>query len=162
MSQEDVEIVQRLQAPYGGTDLVPRIRELVERFGSNPELEALVALWSEDPGWRYMHPEIDWDPGPGLLGRARGLAELSRWWAEWVEAWESYVFRVSELRDLGEWVLAVIDVQARGRGGIPVEMRVFELYRVRDGKVAVFRAYLSEHAALQAAGLSEQDAHADS
>jgi ketosteroid isomerase-like protein len=34
-------------------------------------------------------------------------------------------------------------------------MRVFELYRVRDGKVAVFRAYLSEHAALEAAGLSE-------
>jgi ketosteroid isomerase-like protein len=72
------------------------------------------------------------------------------------------VFRVSEYRDLGEWVLTVIDVRARGRGGIPVEMRVFELYRVRDGKVAVFRAYLSEHAALEAAGRSEQDAHADS
>jgi ketosteroid isomerase-like protein len=161
MSQENVEIVRRLQARYDGTDLVPRIRELVERLGPNPEPEALVAWWSEDPGWRYMHPEIDWDPGPGLLGRARGITELSQWWAAWVEAWESYVFRVSEYRDLGEWVLTVIDVRARGRGDIPVEMRVFELYRVRDGKVAMFRSYLSEHAALEAAGPSEQDPHAD-
>jgi hypothetical protein len=33
-------------------------------------------------------------------------------------------------------VLAPVDVTAQGRGGIPVELRVFEMYRCRDGKIA--------------------------
>jgi ketosteroid isomerase-like protein len=84
------------------------------------------------------------------------------WWAEWAGVWESYVYRNSAYRDLGDWVLTPTDVRARGRGGIPVEMRVLQLWQVRDGKVAALRVFLSEREALEALGLSEQDAHADS
>ena len=68
---------------------------------------------------------------PGLAGIARGPTELARWWADWVQAWESYVSRQSEDRDLGEWVLVPAEVQARRRDGIAVEMRTFQLYKVR-------------------------------
>jgi ketosteroid isomerase-like protein len=61
------------------------------------------------------------------------------------------VFRVVEYRDLGGWVVVPTDVWARGRDGIPVEMRVFQIFRVREGKVAVMRAFLSEEEALAAA-----------
>jgi ketosteroid isomerase-like protein len=84
------------------------------------------------------------------------------WWADWAETWDSYVYRISEYRDLGDWVLTLTDVRARGRGGIPVEMRTFELWQPRDGKIARYRAFLTEQEALEAVGLSEQDAHADS
>ena len=45
--------------------------------------------------------------------------------------------------------------KARGRDGIVVEMRTFQLYRVREGKLAVYRVYLSEQEALKAVGLAE-------
>jgi hypothetical protein len=60
-----------------------------------------------------------------------------------------------EYRDLGDWVLAPTEIRARGAGGIPVEMRVFQLFGVRDGKVSALRAFLSEREALEAAGLSQ-------
>jgi ketosteroid isomerase-like protein len=61
-----------------------------------------------------------------------------------------------EYRDLGEWVLAPVDVSAQGRGGIPVEVRVFEMYRVRDGKIAAYRSFLSEQDALEAVNVMKK------
>jgi ketosteroid isomerase-like protein len=60
-----------------------------------------------------------------------------------------------EYRDLGEFVLAQAAVEARGPGDVPVEMTVFQLWSVRDGKVAACRVFTSESEALEAAGLSE-------
>jgi hypothetical protein len=72
-------------------------------------------------------PWIEWDvASTGPVGAtASGPVQVARWWADWIETWESYVYRMVEYRDLGEWILAPTDVRARGRGGIPVEMRVF-------------------------------------
>jgi ketosteroid isomerase-like protein len=81
--------------------------------------------------------------------------EVGRLWAQWVAAWESYVFRHTEYLDLGEWVPAPVDVRAQGRDGIEVEQRVFEIYKVRDGKIAVYRSFFSEHEAVEAAALRE-------
>ena len=61
--------------------------------------------------------------------------------------------RLGEYRDFGEWVFAPVDVTARGRGGIAVEARVFEMYRLRDGKIGAYRSFLSEQEALEAVGL---------
>jgi hypothetical protein len=52
-------------------------------------------------------------------------------------------------------VLTSVDVRATGRVGIPVEMRTFEIRKVRDGKIAVCRIFGTERRALEAAGLSE-------
>jgi hypothetical protein len=157
MSQENVEVVRRLNTPHEGEDVIPLIRESLERFGPYPQPDTVLAEWAKDPGWQHMHPEIEWDvSATGVFGTvAHGPRELALWWADWAEAWDSYVYRISEYRDLGDWVLTLTDVRARGRGGIPVEMRTFELYQARDAKVARYRAFLSEQEALEAAGLSE-------
>jgi ketosteroid isomerase-like protein len=157
MSQESVEVVRRARAPADGKDLVAQFRETVQRLGPDPQREAVLALSAEDPFLRHVHPDIEWDTSAtGSIGTvARGLEEVVHWWQGWVQAWESYVFRsTGEYRDLGEWVLAPVDVTAQGRGGIPVEVRVFELYRVRDGKIAAYRSFLSEQQPLAACGLS--------
>ena len=85
----------------------------------------------------------------------RGAKEVGAFWTEWLEAWESYVFRPTVYRDLGDWVLVETEARAQGRGGIPVAMRVFELYQVRDGKIVVYRSFFSEQEAFKAAGLEE-------
>jgi hypothetical protein len=61
MSQESVEIVRRLNTPHEGEDVIPAIRESVERFGPDPQPDAVLAEWREDPGWQHMHPDIEWD-----------------------------------------------------------------------------------------------------
>ena len=157
MSWENVELVRAHLEPYDGEDIIPTIRTYVERLGPAPEPEAVLALWAEDPGWRHVHPECEWEVAGGgpLDTKVAGPTGVARWWAEWTEVWESYVYRVVEYRDLGEWVLALVDVRARGRGGIPVETRTFEIRGFREGQVAVCRVFSSEPDALKAAGLLE-------
>jgi ketosteroid isomerase-like protein len=156
MSQADVEVMRRFTGPYEGEDALPAIRESLERFGPDPQPEVVLARWAEDPGWQHVHPEIEWDTSAtGAFGSvARGPTEVARWWREWTETWETYVYRTVSFRDLGEWVLSPANVQARSRDGISVEMMVFQVWQVRDGKVALMRGFLSENDALEAVGLS--------
>jgi LmbE family N-acetylglucosaminyl deacetylase len=155
MSQEDVQVVQRFLSPYEGEDLVAPMQEFVERFGPDFPPDAVLAFWAEDPSWQHAHPDIEWDSRAAGLLLARGPRELSLWVVEWLEAWDRYVNRVVEYRDLGDWVLVLMDIRARGRQGIAVETLNFSLYQVRDGKVAVYRTFRSEREALEAARVRE-------
>ena len=66
---------------------------------------------------------------------------------------ESYVYEMREYRDLGDWVLTVNDLRLRGREGLPLEARAAQLWKVRDGRIAIVRVFLSEAQALKAASL---------
>ena len=127
---------------------------VVGRVALRPQLrdECPARLLGRPPRLQ-ISADIEWDARALSGAMARGPRELALMWADWVEAWESYVYRVIEYRDLGDWVLLVGDVRARGRQGIAVEMRTFEVYRVREGKLARLRVFPSEGAALKAVGL---------
>jgi hypothetical protein len=156
MSRENVEVVRCFVAPHDGQDVLPRIRESLERFGPDPKADVVLATWAEDPGWQYAHADLTWDTTAMGLGSAvcgpRGVA-LS--WADWVERWDRYVYRMREYSDLGAWLLTSADVQATARDGLPVEMPSFQLWQIKDGKVIVKRAFLSEADALKAVERSE-------
>jgi hypothetical protein len=156
MSQENVELVGRFHALRSGENLVPLIGEIVEQLGPDPQPDAILAFWAQDPSWRHVHPDIEWHASAAGEGRvARGAIEVAGWWREGIEVWESYVFRPLEYRDLGDWVLAAVEAQARGREGIELELRVFELYQVRGGKIVAHVSSFSEREALEAVGLGE-------
>jgi hypothetical protein len=116
-------------------------------------LERLVQTWAaEDPMMRHVHLEIVWDTGASaVVAPARGLVALAAWYRDWMGLWESYVFRVIEYRELGRWCSCPPMCWPEGRDGIAVEMRVFQIFRVRQGKIAVMRAFLSEGEAIEAA-----------
>jgi hypothetical protein len=118
MSQESIELVRRHLEPYDGEDIVPVLSEAVDRLGPAPEPEAVLTLWAQDPSFRHLHPEAVWEIAVGgpLDVKATGPTEITRWWAEWLEVWESYVYRAVEYRDSGEWVLSPVDARATGRG----------------------------------------------
>jgi hypothetical protein len=152
MSAEDVAVVRAVNEPYDGRDLAAALHDRLAKVDIEDReavLESMRAFFAEEGTWAHLQEDLVWDGG--LAGSVRGLDEFALFWPEWAGLWESYTARMVEYRDLGSWVLVPAAVEARGRGGIAVEMRVFQLFQVRDGKVAVMRAFASGEAALAAA-----------
>jgi limonene-1,2-epoxide hydrolase len=150
---EAVEVVRRFNDPHEGEDVMPAIRDLLQRLGPDPAPDQVLAAWAQDPSWRHAHPEIEWDTsGIGGLGAApKGPSAISDWWAEWTEAWKTYTYKTVLYRDLGEWVLTESDVEATGPADVDVKMRVFQIWKVQDDKVITVRVFLDEAEAVAAA-----------
>jgi ketosteroid isomerase-like protein len=75
-----------------------------------------------------------------------------------VELW----VEVKELIDAGEYVVTSVRVHGRGRtSGAPFEEHEAHVLKLRDGKILELRVYRDQREALEAVGLSEQDAHAE-
>ena len=96
-------------------------------------------------------------------GVYRGADAARNWWREWYAAWDTLRFEY-ELVDAGDRVVVLLDLRLRGRStGIefpPAKARGSITFR--DGLVVHMKLYMSQAEALEAVGLSEQDAHADS
>ena len=151
---ENVEVVRLATEPHNGEDMVPVIRDGLGGIVDWSDTDAVVAAMAQDPTFRPMDPDVEWDASAlGVFGVGHGLYGLALFWREWVELWESYVYEMREYRDPGDWVLTINDAKARGRGGIPVETPVFQLWEVRDGKIVTVRLFGSEAEALKAVGL---------
>jgi ketosteroid isomerase-like protein len=107
--------------------------------------EALQGL-EEDFEWVVPdHPEGAVRHGPD------GAIEFFR---EWAEPWED--LNVDwEFEQAGpDAALAIIDMRGRGRGsGVPTEMRLFQLWTARDGRVVRMEMFPDLDEARRAAGL---------
>ena len=110
-----------------------------------PELEAVFDRL--DP-----HAEWDWLFGRGILHGHEQIRQAIADWIETVDGWRIGIEEVIDGSD--DRVLAVLDVQARGRGsGAPADQRVFTVVTVRDGKVTRVHDHTERATALEAAGL---------
>jgi ketosteroid isomerase-like protein len=136
MSQENVETVQRAVAAWNADDLDACLAEL------DPDVE-----------W---HPSIE----PGLEGKAttyRGHDGARKAWREYHgEVWERLTSRPQEIRDLGESVLLLgqMDLIAR-KTGLEFSQELGELFEFRGGKIVRVRDFLTHAEALEAAGLQQ-------
>ena len=149
MSQENVDILRAgLESFLAGTSESAR----EDMLGGQAE------------GW---DPEIELDaseaPVLDIAGVYRGRDAVQRFWREWLAAWETFRFDY-ELVDAGDRVVMLFDMQMRGRSThieIPFG-NVAWVYTYRDGRVIHQKLYMSHSEALEAVGLSGQEAHADS
>ena len=85
----------------------------------------------------------------------RGRDELRRWAETNLEHAGEWKWQLLEVlhEDSGQLV-ARCNVSVRGVGsGVPVEMVIFHVAELRDGKLAVIRGFSSEGAAREAAGI---------
>jgi ketosteroid isomerase-like protein len=137
MSQENVEVVRRAAAAFNAGDR-----------------DRLLALFD---------PEIEYR-SPMEQRTYRGIEGMLRYRSDVDAVLED--FRTEEDRFLdvgGNRVLHLYRVLGRGAGsGVPVSRHNAILWQVRNGKLLRGQAYLEQREALEAVGLSEQDAHADS
>ncbi len=133
MSQENVEIVRRLNEAFNRGDLIA-VLELLD-----PDFE----WWdrADDPG-ATVHRGHD--------GFSKFIADLD---ADVVEL----QVEIKEFVDVrGDYVVADVRVHGRGRAsGAPFEEHEVHVLRLRDGKATEVREYRSRDEALEAVGLSE-------
>jgi ketosteroid isomerase-like protein len=93
------------------------------------------------------------------VGREGFMKFLRGWDAEFGE----WSLQVEEIIDAGDdRVVVLLHQFGQGRtSGVPVEARFGTVYRLDGGQVIERRDYPDPTKAIEAAGLSEQDAHAD-
>ena len=125
-------------------------------------------------GWEplfgtFWGPEIVWDMSPADiagLGTYQGYDEVRSFFEDWFstfpfDEWEQ---DVEDVIDCGDQVVVALTRQ-RGRGSasrVSVELEYAQVVTLREGKIVRVVVYTDRERALEAVGLSEQDAHADS
>jgi ketosteroid isomerase-like protein len=139
MSQENVELVQRFTEAFNDGDV-----------------EAVLA---------EAHPEIEFIPlRAPIQGAYRGHSGLREYFADTAETFDVLYVAIDEVPTRGDRIAVNIGtLRIRGKGsGVEVTVPTAAVFTVQDGKVARVEDFGDRTAALAAAGLSEQDAHADS
>src|SRR4051794_18535715 len=127
MSQENVDTVRRMYAAYARGDFE-------------------AGLSCLDPNIEFSQPEDE--PGGGTYHGHAGVIEA---FVKWTGAWEDYRVEVEELTDHGEGVLARTRHLGRGKdSGVEVDMRIFQLWTLRNGKVVRATMYYEEAEAREA------------
>jgi uncharacterized protein len=105
-------------------------------------------------------PDIEWYPG-GIEGVGfeqvyRGHDGVRAFWRHWLESWESMEFRVDDLIDAGDEVVALIWQRNRGRAsGAVVEYEWAQVWTLRNSLVTRQRIFMRREDALKAVGLEE-------
>ena len=114
-----------------------------------------VDAWNSDDfeAWIDQYdPEVEWFALMEVFRGRRGARQ----------AWESFkgdmgiTVRFDDVRDLGDSVLALGEIETTGRrSGLNVAREVAQLITYRNGKTVSVRDFGSHAEALEAAGLSE-------
>ncbi len=133
MSRENVEIVRGAFA--------------VMTIPGDPE--AMIA--ASGPGFEMHLTGVGGEPV-----RYAGASGIREFFGDVAQSWESFRFEATDFRDLGDSVLVLGDVRARGRAsGVEVDDRWGWMVEFREGRAASLRGFLDQWEALEAAGLRE-------
>src|SRR5262245_34613223 len=113
----------------------------------------------------YFDPEVEWIGPPEWLEEHlyKGHDGMRKIAGVWGENFDEYRLDLEKLIDVGDAV--VVLVYQRGRitvSGDVIEQAIGYQWRVRNRKTVRVQVHFAWEEALEAAGLSEQDAHADS
>ncbi len=139
MSQENVEIVSAAFDAYFRGEMESVLRLI------DPEI--VVMQRSEMPDARTR----------------RGRAGVIEAIALWPEQWDDYELKIVQMVDADDHVVVRTHQRGRGKGsGVEVEDEIWFVFGFRNRKIAEWRMFGAEREALEAAGLLENDAHADS
>ncbi len=138
MSQENVEIVRGIFDAWNARDL-GRVREMYD--------PAIVVRYAE--GW------------PEGSEPTMGREAVMRQWEQFRETWDADTLEPISFIDAGDRV--VVRQRWRGVGhGPDLNMEVSTVTTLREGRMILIEFFWDHVEALEAVGLSKQDAHAES
>ena len=101
-------------------------------------------------------PAIEWYPIEEGHSLSRGHEAAIRVRRSWLENWEGHRVDVEEMKDGSDSVVACLHLTGRGKmSGVEVDLRVYQHFKLRDGKIVYVYEYEDRGEALEAAGLSE-------
>ena len=140
MSQENVEIVKRASGFLNRRDW----EGMLELVDPDVELRGTVGGLEED----YV---------------SRGVDPIrQRFEAEDNEVWDEHRFEPIRFIDAGDRVVVLHREYQRSKGGVELVIDTATIFDLRDRRIVRMQGYMNPAEALEAVGLSEQDAHADS
>ena len=140
MSQENVELI------YRAFDALSR-----------HDFDAFVALMDDDVEIIPRTSAIEGESGYS------GHEGLGRWWSSLLDVFPDYSAEIVDVRDWGDMTFATFQARGHGAGSAaPADNPAWIAIRWRSGKGVWWRVFNDRAAALEAVGLSEQDALADS
>jgi ketosteroid isomerase-like protein len=113
-----------------------------------------------DTLFELMEPDFVWHEALEVPGRkaAVGRDEFAGYMRGFERLWEDFGFDVLEVEEMGE-EMALAKLRAHGRGrasGEEMELEIFHLWRLRNGRAARMDAYLDEDAARDAVQLEHE------
>jgi uncharacterized protein len=120
------------------------VRQAQEALSAG-DIDALVA---------FCDPAVRLDMSDRVLNPAvyEGHDGIRRFYAEVMEVWESFTWEPTELRELGELVVALIHSRGKGRGsGLELDRLAAMLWHVDGGKVRSITFYRDSAKGLAAA-----------
>jgi ketosteroid isomerase-like protein len=146
MSQQNVDLVRR---SFESLNSVIRTGEL------RPFLD------------EFLDPDIDWRAVEGAIDDVsgmRGIAAVRRYIEDWLDTFDDMTMTPEEIVEVDDHrVLVHQRLSGRARqSGIETQLAIAVLYAIRDGRFVKVREYSTMAAALEAAGLSQPDAYANS
>jgi ketosteroid isomerase-like protein len=134
---------------------VERIRELFEQWTAR-NYDALTEAAQPDVEIYSRFASLGGEP-------FRGADGVRQWIEEIEQIFGRFEVRTSDFRDLGDRVLVLGSIGLRGKAsGVEIEQPMGWLCELQDGKLARMLFYSTHAEALEAVGLSEQDARTDS
>jgi len=141
MSQENVKLFWRAVDAFNGRNL-----------------GAYLALMDDD---------VEFVPRQGAMegeSSYRRHDGVRRWWNSLFDVFPDYrINEVVQVRDLGDLTFATIRLRGHGAGSAaPTDQATWIIVRWRRARCVWWRTFDVRAEALEAVGLSEQDAHADS
>ena len=135
MSQENVEIVRRIHGLWASDGL-----------GAAAELL--------DPGIEWVNPDDAVEPGI-----RRGLASVVDAADSVNLSFDHVELEIEDFVDAGDHVVVIVTMHARGRGsGATVNRRQGYVWTIANGQAVRFSWFNDPTVALEAVGLSEEDA----
>jgi ketosteroid isomerase-like protein len=116
-------------------------------------------IWREgrmEDALRGLGDDFEWIVPDHPEGAVRhGADSVIEFFREWVEPWEDLHIDWRLEPAGADAALAIIDMRGRGRGsGVPAEVRFFQLWTARDGRVVRMEMFTDLDAARRAAGLA--------
>ena len=131
-------------------------------------LQPLYEAWERgdyQSGLEVLHPDIEWTAAADIPGGDRichGREAVRAFLIEWRDAWCEYRVRARQFieLDLDDQVLVLADESGQGKtSGVEVRTEFAQLWTIRDGQAVRMQEWRNWHEALEAVGLSEQDAY---
>ncbi|HST33010.1 MAG TPA: nuclear transport factor 2 family protein [Solirubrobacteraceae bacterium] len=115
------------------------------------DLPAFLATLAERAEWRPAFPKGTEGTG-GVFG---GHAEIEQAWHSVRDAWSEYQVSAEEVRLVGEELLVLGRIYARGRSsGLEIRSEWSAVVEVRDGQIVKAWDWLAHAPALDAVGLA--------
>jgi len=132
--------------------------EIVER--------AVESLARRDHGMTHLFdPDVELHGTVGGLEEGqilRGLSEITRAFdAEFDEVWDEHRIEPKQFIDAGDRVVVLLREYQRSKSGAELVIDTATILDVHDGQIIRMQGYMNPAEALEAAGLSEHDAHAE-